>query len=134
MRSSGIGRSGLFRLGCVKLGTHFAEQTLSALGEGFAKLPLAHGLVKVESAALKCQHGLNELISSLYLRHLCDGFAFLVGQAGCGGGFVGHCYSFVTVVTSDTITPCFNVMVSWSPVFTAFASSITWPSAPCTTA
>ena len=62
LRSSGIGRSGLFRLCCVKLGTHFAEQTLSALGEGFAKLPLAHGLVKVESAGLKCLHGLNELI------------------------------------------------------------------------
>ena len=36
MRASGIGRSGLFRLCCVKLGTHFAEQTLGALGEGFA--------------------------------------------------------------------------------------------------
>ena len=62
LRSSGIGRSGLFRLCCVKLGTHFAEQALGAPGEGFAKLPLAHGLVKVESAGLKCLHGLKAFV------------------------------------------------------------------------
>ncbi len=64
LRASGIGRSGLFRLCCIKLGTHLAEQTLGALGEGFAKLPLTHELVKVKSAGFKCLHSLNELISA----------------------------------------------------------------------
>ena len=52
LRSSGIGRSGLFRLCCVKLGAYFAEQTLGALGKGIASSHW-HGLVKVKSFRLQ---------------------------------------------------------------------------------
>ena len=70
--------SSLIGLSLIELGAYIIEQALGSFGQCFTDFPLAHGLIEIQSAGFQRLNGLDELISSLLIRHLRNELAFFV--------------------------------------------------------